>query len=243
MRKAIFLHLLKTAGTSVVNTARHYFGNENVSGHGDIWKDDAEQFQSKAFISSHFGFNYAKPFLGKRHSFIFLRDPSDRLISFYNFCRGWKSENRMAVLAKAVPIEDFFALGLRRQTASEGLEGILIRECLWNHQAWQLAHGWGEDVFKLDRCTILDFSENQIVALAEKHLHMLDRVGFVHSFESDANEVFGEMGFETPIPPVHANATEGGLKREGLSARALDLIKQLTQLDQTIFDHATRKRL
>ena len=61
--KAVFLHIQKTAGTSIVNTARLHFGNDQVLSHGDVWTTDPAEVKAKHFISSHLGFHYAKAFL------------------------------------------------------------------------------------------------------------------------------------------------------------------------------------
>jgi hypothetical protein len=83
-KPAIFLHIQKTAGTSIVDLARRHYGNENMTSHGDHLegfkqfplKDkffETERILSKyeatPFISGHFGYDFSKPFMNVRYSF------------------------------------------------------------------------------------------------------------------------------------------------------------------------------
>ena len=85
-RPAIFMHIQKTAGTSITEAVRPHYQNDIVS-HGDYLKHDTASLKNIRFISGHFGFEYARQFMDGRYSFTFLRDPVERILSLYYFSR------------------------------------------------------------------------------------------------------------------------------------------------------------
>ena len=89
-KPALFLHIQKTAGSSIVDLARQAYGSDEVVSHGDFFLqpapssldalvdakgDGSREFADHAFISGHFGFGFAQPMMQGRYSFTFLRDP------------------------------------------------------------------------------------------------------------------------------------------------------------------------
>ncbi|MCH7920168.1 MAG: sulfotransferase family 2 domain-containing protein, partial [Planctomycetes bacterium] len=88
--RVLFLHIQKTAGSSIVELARDHY-DKSVISHGDFGGHKPEDFQDVAFVSGHFGYEFARPLMSDRYSFTFLRDPVDRVLSFYYFCRRMDS--------------------------------------------------------------------------------------------------------------------------------------------------------
>lgn len=78
---ALFLHIQKTAGTSLVNMARRYYG-DNVISHADYCTVAPDEIKKFGFISGHFGYAFARPLMQGRYSFTFLRDPSNAYCRF-----------------------------------------------------------------------------------------------------------------------------------------------------------------
>lgn len=60
LRPALFLHIQKTAGTSIQGMARKHYGNQNAVSHGDFAQLGVRGCQEKPFVSGHFGFEFAK---------------------------------------------------------------------------------------------------------------------------------------------------------------------------------------
>ena len=100
-KPAIFVHIQKTAGTSMVDLFRRHYQEKQIISHGDylsgvehfsfnFWKINRKvisDFHNIRFLSGHFGYDFAKQFMPSRYSFTFLRDPVERVLSFYYFCR------------------------------------------------------------------------------------------------------------------------------------------------------------
>lgn len=238
-KKAVFIHIQKTAGSSLVNLAKHQYGQSVVSSHADFYNGYCDE---KAFISGHFGTHYARRYLGNRFAFTFLRDPIDRIISLYNFCR-MRDPKQFPIYAAAHTndFEGFVAKCAARPPKNSANEAIILYETLWNNMTWQLAYGWSHDVLDVSRATLLDFSEAELLERATDTLARLDYVGFHHSFNDDASHICNslEMHFEN-IP--HVNSSDKLIWRRNLSEANLAAVTGATMLDAQIYEIASTIR-
>lgn len=241
LQRGLFLHIQKTAGTSIVDLARIAYGNENVVSHGDYLVgcqdrtldkivdsrgQSPRDFQDIPFVSGHFGYDFARSLLSGRYSFTFLRDPAERILSYYYFSRSRDPEEyEIYALAQKLTLDEFLALGLEKPA---------LKACIWNNQAWQLAHGYGNS----DKRNILMFSEKEILSLAIQHLDDFSHVGFTETFAEDRDIILKELGITPPTENIVSNATLGRPKRQELSSSSLKLLHELTKLDQELYDVA-----
>jgi hypothetical protein len=239
-RKAVFIHIQKTAGSSLVNLAKQQYGQSAVSSHGDFY---GGYFDDKDFISGHFGAHYARRYFGNRFSFTFLRDPIDRIISLYNFCR-MRDPNEFPIYAAAHSndFEGFVTKCAARPPKNATNEAIIVYESLWNNMTWQLAHGWSHDQLDASRVTLLDFDASELLERATKTLDQLDYIGFHRSFNDDAANICNslEMPFDS-IP--HVNASDKHISRDNLSESILAAITDANRLDAQIYEIASLRRI
>lgn len=120
---ALFLHIQKTGGTTIVDLAWKHYGY-NVCSHGDYEIKSRKDLESLAFVSGHFGYDYARPLMRSRYSFTFLRKPQDRVLSFYYFCRTRDPEEREIYrLAQEMSLKSFL---------KAGFEHPLVKSLIWN---------------------------------------------------------------------------------------------------------------
>lgn len=63
LRPAVFLHIQKTAGTSIVDYAKRYY--RKVISHGEAAKYQVRELEDVEFISGHFGYEFTKIFTRK----------------------------------------------------------------------------------------------------------------------------------------------------------------------------------
>ena len=240
LKRVVFLHLQKTAGTSIVNVARQFYGNKNIVSHGDYLlainklngsndkdlKQNQIKFEEIPFISGHFGYGFAKQFMANRYSFIFLRDPVERLLSFYYYSRT-RDPNKFEHYAKAqqLSLDDF--LELRFTDPS-------IMSHVWNHQVSQLAVGWGGG-------SDSGLSDNDLLEMAIKHLDDFSYVGFTETYERDQANILKAIGITIPVGNQKSNANPGRPMFDGLPQSSKDLLLELTVLDRQLYETAWAK--
>ena len=254
LKPALFLHIQKTAGSSIVDLAKMAYGLENVVSHGDylrvlqtssplkqehasakgegspVPEGGAGNFRHVPFVSGHFGFDFARPLLKERYSFTFLRNPAERILSFYYFClKRDPKEYEIYSLCQALTLDRFLMLGFERP---------LVRDHIWNNQAWQLANGYGSSNGR----DIPSYSPDEILALAIRHLDEFSDIGFVESFEGDRDRILQALGMAPPKGKIVSNATPGRPTARDLPASTLKLLDELTRLDQELYRAAWRKR-
>jgi Sulfotransferase family len=238
-QKALFLHIQKTAGSTVVEMARIHYGFGNVISHADYLSIDPERLDHLPFISGHFGFEYAKKSIAQRYSFTFLRDPIERLLSLYSFCRARQTDEYPIYAAARRLSLDEFLLAWERLPDNEQL---VYRETLWNHQTWQLCFGWSPDVMKPGRVSILDFSEKALLMKATNNLIAFDYVGFADNFDFDAAHIMENLGISVVQPLRKVNVSGNRIRLMDLPESTLTRLKKLTELDREIYQSAWARR-
>lgn len=224
MKRALFLHIQKTAGTTIQNAARSYWGNENVISHGDFLRLGQKGCAPFRFVSGHFGFDFARLLMPGRFSFTFLRDPAERLLSLYRYSLGRNpDESPLYSLAQRTDFEGFLLEAAKTP----------LRAAVWNNQVWQLACGYSGSR-PLD-----DFSSENLLAIAERNLRQFDYVGFLATFDDDAASIFQHLGFGKTAPRK-MNVSAAGITVADLSPSARRLLLEFTELDQEFYHHAWR---
>jgi hypothetical protein len=222
---ALFLHIQKTAGTSILHLARKYYGDSIVS-HGDCWGKSPDPLRQIRFISGHIGYDFAQPLMPGRYTFTFLRDPAERILSMYYFCRT-RDPAEFVIYKKARELD-------LPEFLEAGLHDPWVRKNIWNNQVWQLAHGYAH----LDDRAIADFGEDDLLRLAKAHLAEFSHVGFTETFAADAVPILEALGLPRMKNMPQLNDTPG---RPGTSAQSpdvRDLLRRLTELDLELYEYA-----
>lgn len=222
---ALFLHIQKTAGTSLVEYVRPYY-RASITSHGDCWGHPPGDFRNTLFISGHIGYDYAKHLMDSRYSFTFLRDPIERILSMYYFCRNRKAtEFDIYRAANLMDLNSFLRAGF---------ENPLIKKNIWNSQVWQLAHGYAH----LDNRTIDSFRPEELLDLAVRHLDKFSYVGFTETFENDRNVILKALDLPCPTEKVIVNVTHNRPTSEDLSDDEKSTLLELTKLDRKLYEIA-----
>lgn len=244
-KKALFLHIQKTAGSSIVDLARLAYDNEQVVSHGDYLLEppsldgldevldtrgiDPSLFANRDFISGHFGFDFAQPLMHNRYSFTFLRDPIERILSYYYFCRiRDPKQYEIYALAQQFSLDEFLLLGLKRPS---------IKACIWNNQTLQLANGYGSSI-----PNILDFTSEDLLSLAISHLKEFSYIGFAETFEEDRDYILKKLNIMPPEMKIVSNANPGRPTAKELPPSTLEILEELTQLDRALYKEAWRRK-
>ena len=134
--------------------------------------------------------------------------------------------------ARGNSFEDFLLLGAQGDRHEKGLQ-----QWLWNNQAWQLARGFGADP-TTGRNSIEDYSPNEILSAAIKNLELFNYIGFVETFGDDAKVIFRALGKRGWIRVPRTNVSVGKSKRDDLPQSTKVLLKQMTEIDCELYNHA-----
>jgi hypothetical protein len=225
----LFLHIQKTAGSSIVDVARRYYG-ESVTSHGEYRDLALDQIRHRRFVSGHFGYQFARNLMRERFSFTVLRDPIERVLSMYYFCRS-RDPSEFIIYRRAheLDLHDFLLAGF---------SDPWIKKNIWNNQVWQLAHGYGH----LDQRTISDFDETELLDLAKQHLDEFSYVGFTETLHADAAAIFSALGIPAVPRIPNANPTPKRPRVDELSLQDKALIEELTVLSRKFYEHARARK-
>jgi Sulfotransferase family. len=227
---ALFLHIQKTAGSALLEmVCRHY--RNNLTRHGDCWGHAPNEFREIPFVSGHFGYAYAKCLMPGRYTFTFLREPVERIISMYYFCRG-RNPDQFSIYRRAheLDFKDFL---------EAGLTDPLVKMHIWNNQVWQLAYGYygPRDDKKVD-----DFSAARLLELAKEHLEEFSHVGLTETTERDGAKILSALNISSVSGIPRVNITERPHAAD-ISTSALALLDELTFLDKQLYDYALQRRI
>ncbi|OOP56564.1 MAG: hypothetical protein AYP45_08425 [Candidatus Brocadia carolinensis] len=225
---ALFLHIQKTAGTSIVTAVRQHYGHSMTS-YEDCWGHQPDEFTNVKFVSGHIGYDYAKTLFPGRFSFTFLRNPIERILSMYFFCRG-RDPHKFVIYERAnrLDLEDFLAAGF---------SDPWVKKNIWNNQVWQLAHGYAH----LDNRAIDDFSGQQLLDLAMGHLGKFSYIGFTETVDTDCANIFLHLKLPPTVALPVVNATAGKLLVQDISKKAQELLSELTVLDWQLYEYARNR--
>lgn len=224
-KPSLFLHIQKTAGTSVVNTVQKEYGDDLIS-HSDYSLYKLKEFQKTGFVSGHFGYDYAQYLMKHRYCFTFLRDPIERVLSFYYFClRSNPDDFEVYDIAQKSNLDDFLDLGLDHPK---------VKPYIWNHQVWQLSYGWANTAKK----NIRSCDEKNITNLALSHLAEFDHVGFCETFNEDMVTILSEIGIDCITRLTKVNVSHHRPRKEDLPPNTIARLQRITELDQILYDHA-----
>jgi hypothetical protein len=228
---AVFLHTQKTAGTTLIALARRFYKEDMIS-HGDYLALPRESLSKIAFVSGHFGYDYALPLIQSRYSFTFLRDPVERVLSFYYFCRNSDpAEYPIYRLAHELDLNDFLRAGL---------ESPLVSAYLWNQQTWALACGpGGESQLYRD---FREFPEQAMLDMAIAHLADFSHIGFTESFETDRGIIFAALKLPHRQEKWFENSNEHRPFKRDIPLPSLKLAEELTRLDRELYAAAWVRR-
>jgi hypothetical protein len=245
-KPAIFMHIQKTAGTSMVELIKEHYDPKQVISHGEYLEridysalapdsklDErtvATSFRDVRFLSGHFGYDFVKLFMDGRYTFTFLRDPIERVLSFYYFCKT-RDPNEFEIyrLCQQLSLDEFLKMGLEQPEI-----GVFI----WNNQVWQLACGFGN----LENRDLSSFESTELLDLAIKHLENFSYIGLTETFEQDRDKILGDLGIEPPKEKIVSNATPTRPRQNDLPQSTLKLLKQLTYLDQILYQSVAFQR-
>jgi len=227
---ALFLHIPKTAGSSIVDLAKWHYKENNVISHGDFMNLKPEECKEKLFLSGHFEFHFAYGFLHDRYSFTFLRNPVERILSLYHFSLTRDpNENPIYRLSQDLDLASFLRAAF---------DNVIIKKAVLNRQTGFLAQ-WNN--YNSEYFSIFDTPEITI-SRAIAHLSKLSHVGFTETFEHDMKIILSALNIPLPEGEVRVNVTEDRPSFSDVSDEVKELLRKVTEVDQVLYDRVWASR-
>jgi hypothetical protein len=247
----VFLHIQKTAGTSMQNHLDDCFGQkEFYREHSDsLYMFSPAELSTYDVFAGHFNYDSLR-FIPRRtlSIFTFVREPRQRLISLYHFLRAHEPGHPNFVpflLANKLMIEEFF-------------ENPQVREesRFWNHMCWAVMgqRQWREWMSLLtgekDEIAIADILDSTIRPAIIQRLREFMFVGLQEDFDRSIQALFRLIEKQ---PPAKVRAdhsleklmlTEPGFKRkmekQPVTLRVNAALDGLIQLDNIVYEEAKK---
>ncbi len=219
----VFLHIQKTAGTSLFRMLVERLGKPAIS-HGDFLRYQPTDLAPFRLIAGHFGYEYLRAIPGRNFTFTFLREPVDRVVSLYHFMQNRDpKEYEIYKLAQQMSFSEFVRS-----------EHPVVSAHIDDAQVWQLAHGWPDGQWQPTR--------EELLARAVANLETLCFFGFQETFDGDVVELARCLGLEiSPHQLSRYNRSERPAV-DALPTDVVEVIRRRTALDRRLYEGALARR-
>jgi hypothetical protein len=220
--RVIFIHIHKTAGTSIVNHLKEFFNPQKTLLHGGFFEIPPEELGNYKLLTGHFSFGRIQQLLADSYSFTFLRDPVERVLSFYSF---WKERP-----AKQFPISEI--IQKNDLAAFVNYMDPEVCQAIDNHQTWQLAYTY----LNFAREKYKHVSVDEILGKAKENLDALNFVGFKETFADDFQHIMFDLDLPAPEKNIHVYKTKKPIIKESLPKAVLQKIESRVELDTALYN-------
>ena len=179
--KLVFLHVPKTAGTSLKVMLRTQYNRRDVcplTFQHQFDKADRIELDAYKLFLAHIGYDTARALSG--NVITVLRDPFERIVSLYYYLRNKHPDSGAGYYAKRLCFADF--ISLERPEIIVGIH---------NTQTWQIAYG---HAMRYREEHVRNITDDQLYNIATKRIDEMSVVGVqddLPSFIQRVNRVFG----------------------------------------------------
>ena len=217
-KKLVFLHIPKTAGSSIGSFFDSQFQEDEVchiySGNPNVELEKALIDDRIKFIRGHFGLYKAlRPSLNNTDVFIFtfLRDPVNRVISLYNHLKRRQLTEHLDRMNQVTSLQSF--LDLKQD---------------FNEQTRYLSGIQGKEKFQK--------SISDAYAQAINNASKINFIGSVEHLQKDMQLLCKQLDFTLPTSMKAKNKGMKRLKQQLLQLRYQQKIKQVESFDFKLYN-------
>jgi len=223
---AIFLHIPKTAGTTLLNIIARQYPPEAIYSFGADAHESVAQFKALDeesrekihLLLGHMAYGlheYLPNFAGY---FTLLRDPAARVISYYNFIRRTPDHYLYdEVMGKDLSLHDLLESGLP----------LMMND----GQVRLLSGAWGEPAFGEVSPALLETAKR---SLADSFIV----AGLTEQFDKTLYLLKEKLNWQKDITYQRQNVSRQGLKENQLPKATVELIKRVNRQDIALYAYA-----
>ena len=255
----IFLHIPKTAGQSVHQFLVTLFPKRSISPsrvNEQLVKMSIPEIRKHTIFSGHLDWALLDCLSGPRFVFTVLREPTDRILSFYFFLR--KSAAALPDSQLCLPHNQGMRAALKLTCDEYFVSGDPgLRTFLDNHYDNFYTHFLAGRTYDSRQRIVAQkradstFTDTKIVDLALQNLSVLDGVyplDRLDLLERDLRGIAGESAPCKSLASFHMNQGDSGdraarwerLRALGATAKTFNRIREMTALDSAIWTHVQR---
>ena len=219
MDRYLFIHIPKTAGSSIAKALEQILGSEAVGPRFGAYFDEIniERYSHYRMIIGHFTYDQLAHFPNRR-ILTFLRDPVDVLVSKYLFFRQLPADTADA---GAPHVRCCKELSLTEILERKDEFRTFFNDAVWRFSA-QGPHSYAR-------------SEDEAVTLARERLKNCDFVGIYE----DLTDSIDLMSYTFGWPPVdklpHENVTQGRAALSDFDSHTVRMILKANHLDAELY--------
>lgn len=227
-----FVHIPKTAGTSLVTALQAHFLPNRICPReyteALARMDPTELRQKYDFIPAHAGMDVAQRIA--TDLITVLREPTDRVLSLYNYWRSVPAESAVVYesgkvdpavsLAKSLSFQDFVMSDHPR-----------ILHDINNGQTFQIARSNNA----IGRKALIGESDDEILQIAKNNLHKMKAVGRTENLNSFHQQMLVKLGMELEIP-FHNKTQKSFIDRQKLNPDVQRRLEDLNKLDYALYE-------
>lgn len=241
-KKQFFIHIKKTAGTSLVSLIQRNYNWRNeilyqASTWREIWHLNPQKLSQAKFIRGHFGINLLKLLPDDIDRFTFLRDPVQRCLSDLNFANRTKGHWPHKILTD------------NKLNAKEALLHPQINNYCKNHLLANLGMDVAIESLWMNRPAIIktaqkfmDFlNSTECLGIAQKHLNSCYFIGITEYFNLSYLLLCYLNHWR---PDLHTEAYHKGDKswiNETIGPEEIEYLNMVNQNDFMLYDYGKKK--
>lgn len=214
--KYVFLHIEKTAGTSLVSYFEDEFGDDFLYAHPSelVELKKSGVLDKKTMVAGHFNFKEVLRFFPNRKIITFLRDPAERVLSFYNFVRERAiTSDAVTKISKEMSLDEFLDHCIKINDR-RFVNGITLK-------------------FSTELNVRNELDSSLI------NLEQIDFIGFQDRFEESLQKISEKYGFHKPeiIPRENVSSLNSN---NNLPDSTMVKLISMNSNDQIIYERALR---
>jgi hypothetical protein len=247
--RVVFLHAEKTGGTSIQSMlAKSLPEKEIFCEHDDTvyWRTPSEINQYRV-LCGHFNYDTTKLLTpGKNHLVTMVRDPSQRILSLYNFWRAHDESHPNHTIYHSIAWQMGFEEFLKD-------ERVVSSRHVWNNMAWYIAgeEKWNEwrKMNTISENEQVTYLEEIVTPFLRKRMEMFSVVGLQEKFSESVKKIYQLLDMQLPPQMLKENSFEGNISRSphfrkditpknNISNNERAVIEKVTRIDNIIYQIA-----